>query len=164
MVSVCLPARDEAATVGAIVERLVRDLVEGAAWSTRCSWSTTTPPTRTRRIATDAGARVVGVDEVLPELGPGEGKGEALYKSVAAAMGDLIAWCDADIVDFEPHFVVGLLGPLLTRAEVDFVKGFYDRPLDGRHPRRRPGHRADGPSRDRQPVPPAGLHRAAARR
>jgi len=74
---------------------------------------------------------VVAVDDVLPELGPGEGKGEALYKSVASAEGDLIAWCDADILDFAPHFVVGLLGPLLTRSDISFVKGFYDRPVDG---------------------------------
>ena len=85
----------------------------------------------TARIAADAGARVLAVDDVLPELGPGEGKGEALYKSVAAARGDLIAWCDADIRDFAPHFVVGLVGPLLTRSDIAFVKGFYDRPVDG---------------------------------
>ena len=66
-----------------------------------------------------------------PSWGPGEGKGEALYKSVAAARGDLIAWCDADIRDFAAHFVVGLVGPLLTRSDISFVKGFYDRPLDG---------------------------------
>ena len=82
--------------------------------------------------AAAAGARVLAVDSVLPELGPGEGKGEALYKSVAAAEGDLIAWCDSDIVDFGPHFVVGLLGPLLARPDIQFVKGFYDRPVGGR--------------------------------
>ena len=82
-------------------------------------------------MARDAGARVVAVDDVLPELGPGEGKGEALWKSVAAAEGDLIVWCDADIIDFGPRFVVGLVGPLLARADIGFVKGFYDRPVAG---------------------------------
>jgi glucosyl-3-phosphoglycerate synthase len=134
VVSVCLPARDEAATIGAIVERLVDDLVEGAGLVDEVLVVDDHSTDATRRIAADAGARVVGVDEVLPEMGPGEGKGEALYKSVAAAAGDVIAWCDADIVGFESHFVVGLIGPLLTRAEVEFVKGFYDRPLeDGTH-------------------------------
>ncbi len=84
---------------------------------------------RTARVAADAGARVVHVDDVLPELGPGEGKGEALWKSVAAAEGDLIVWCDADITDFGPRFVTGLVGPLLAGGEIDFVKGFYDRPV-----------------------------------
>ena len=85
----------------------------------------------TAAVAAEAGARVVAVDDVLPELGPGEGKGEALWKSVAAAEGDLIVWCDADILDFGPRFVVGLVGPLLARADIGFVKGFYDRPVEG---------------------------------
>ena len=41
-------------------------------------------------------------------------------------------WCDSDILDFGPHFVVGLLGPLLARPDIQFVKGFYDRPVGGR--------------------------------
>ena len=122
---------------------------------------TTTPPTPPPRIAADAGARVVARRRRAAELGPGEGKGEALWKSVAAARGDLIVWCDADIRDFAPHFVIGLLGPLLTRSDIAFVKGFYDRPVDG-SPRRRARHRADGPAGDRGAVPPPGLDRAAA--
>src|SRR5690606_10194833 len=81
-----------------------------------------------------AGARVVAVGDVLPELGPGSGKGEALYKSVAAARGDLVVWVDADITDFGTRFVIGLLGPLLTRADVSFVKGSYDGPADAAPP------------------------------
>lgn len=130
-VSVCLPARDEAATVGAIVTQLHRALVEGPGLVDEVVVMDDHSTDGTARVAADAGARVLSVDEVLPELGPGEGKGEALYKSVAAARGDLIAWCDADIRDFAPHFVVGLLGPLLTRPDISFVKGFYDRPVEG---------------------------------
>jgi glucosyl-3-phosphoglycerate synthase len=85
----------------------------------------------TASVARAAGARVVHVDDVLPEVGPGRGKGEALWKSVAAATGDLIVWCDADITDFGPRFVVGLVGPLLARPDTEFVKGFYDRPVAG---------------------------------
>jgi len=131
VVSVCLPARDEAATVGPIVEQLQRHLVEGCGLVDEVLVVDDHSTDATCRIAAGAGARVVTVDEVLPQLGPGEGKGEALYKSVAAAVGDLIVWCDSDIVEFSPHFVVGLLGPLLTRPEVQFVKGFYDRPVAG---------------------------------
>ena len=131
VVSVCLPARDEAATVGPIVEELRTVLVDGCGLVDEVLVMDDHSTDDTARIAGEAGARVVGVDDVLPELGPGEGKGEALYKSVAAARGDLIAWCDADIRDFAPHFVVGLVGPLLTRSDISFVKGFYDRPVDG---------------------------------
>jgi glucosyl-3-phosphoglycerate synthase len=131
VVSVGLPARDEAATVGLIVEQICTVLVDGCGLVDEVLVMDDHSTDDTARIAGEAGARVVGVDDVLPELGPGEGKGEALYKSVAAARGDLIAWCDADIRDFAPHFVVGLVGPLLTRSDISFVKGFYDRPVEG---------------------------------
>jgi glucosyl-3-phosphoglycerate synthase len=131
VISVCLPARDEAATVGSIVEHVRAALIEGCGLVDEILVMDDHSNDDTARVAADAGARVVAVDDVLPELGPGEGKGEALYKSVAAARGDLIAWCDADIREFAPHFVVGLLGPLLTRSDIAFVKGFYDRPVNG---------------------------------
>jgi glucosyl-3-phosphoglycerate synthase len=132
VVSVCLPARDEAATIGPIVEQIQHHLVEGCGLVDEVLVLDDHSIDATARVAASAGARVLAVDAVLPELGPGEGKGEALYKSVAAAEGDLIAWCDSDIVDFGPHFVVGLLGPLLARADSQVVKGFYDRPVGGR--------------------------------
>jgi glucosyl-3-phosphoglycerate synthase len=131
VVSVCLPARDEAATVGAIVEDLRRSLVDRCGLVDEVVVVDDHSQDRTAEVAAAAGARVVAVDDVLPELGPGEGKGEALWKSVAAAEGDLIVWCDADITDFGPRFVVGLVGPLLARPDIGFVKGFYDRPVDG---------------------------------
>lgn len=128
-VSVCLPARSEAATVGTIVTSLRTTLLEQVGLIDEILVIDDHSTDRTAEVAADAGARVVAVDDVLPELGPGEGKGEALWKSVAAADGDLIVWCDADITDFGPRFVVGLLGPLLTNPDVEFVKGFYDRPM-----------------------------------
>jgi glucosyl-3-phosphoglycerate synthase len=128
-VSVCLPARDEAKTVGGIVETIRATLVDRLGLVDEVLVVDDHSADATAKVAAEAGARVVAVDAVLPELGPGEGKGEALWKSVAAAEGDLIVWCDADITDFGPRFVTGLLGPLLTRRDVDFVKGFYDRPV-----------------------------------
>ncbi len=131
VVSVCLPARNEAATVGRIVEVVRAELVDAVGLVDEVLVVDDHSTDATARAAADAGARVVDAAAVLPEYGEGHGKGEALWKSVFEADGDLIAWCDADITDFGPRFVIGLLGPLLTRPDIDFVKGFYDRPLHG---------------------------------
>jgi glucosyl-3-phosphoglycerate synthase len=128
-VSVCLPAHNEAATVGEVVSVLRRDLVERAPLVDEILVMDDHSTDRTAAVADAAGARVVAAADVLPEVAGGRGKGEALWRSLHVARGDLIVWCDADIVDFGSRFVVGLVGPLLTYPEVAFVKGFYERPL-----------------------------------
>lgn len=131
-VSVCLPARDEEATVGEIVATVRKELVDGVGLVDEVLVVDDCSRDATAAVALDEGARVVSTQGLLPELGPGSGKGEALWKSVFAAEGDLVVWCDADITNFDSRFVLGLLGPLLARPDIGFVKGFYDRPVDGR--------------------------------
>jgi glucosyl-3-phosphoglycerate synthase len=128
-VSVVLPALDEEATVGAIVAAivsltggptpLVDELVVMDSGSTD----------RTVEVAAAAGARVVLRTDVVPELEPRPGKGEVLWRSLAATSGDVICYLDSDLVDFDPGFVPALLGPLLVERGVGLVKGFYRRPL-----------------------------------
>jgi glucosyl-3-phosphoglycerate synthase len=55
-----------------------------------------------------------------------------MWRGLAASTGDIVVFCDADIRDFAPHFVTGLVGPLLRRDDIAFVKAFYDRPIAGR--------------------------------
>lgn len=129
-VSVCLPARNEADTVGAIVETIRRDLVDEVGLVDEVLVVDDHSTDGTAAVAAAAGARVVAAASVLPEYGEGHGKGEAMWKSLFAATGDLVVWCDADVREFGSHFVTGLLGPLLT-TDVAFVKGFYDRSGDG---------------------------------
>jgi len=131
VVSLCLPARDEAATVGAIVDRVCRELVDRVPLVDEVLVVDDGSVDDTARVATDAGARVVATSDVLSGCGPGQGKGEALWKALGAARGDLLAFCDADLREFDPAFVTGLLGPLLADPGIGFVKGFYDRPLEG---------------------------------
>jgi glucosyl-3-phosphoglycerate synthase len=128
VVSVCLPARDEAATVGAIVRSIRSHLVDQWGLVDEIVVVDDHSVDGTAEVAADAGARVVAAASVLPEHGTGHGKGAALWKSLAVADGDLIVWCDADVIDFDPLFVTGLLGPLLTHPEIGFVKGHYERP------------------------------------
>ncbi|HZG90843.1 MAG TPA: glucosyl-3-phosphoglycerate synthase [Pseudonocardia sp.] len=128
-VSVVLPALDEEATVGAIVAAIV-PLTRGPAplvdeLVVMDSGSTD----RTVELAAAAGARVVLRTEVVAHLEPRPGKGEVLWRSLAATTGDVVCYLDSDLVDFDPGFVPALLGPLLTEPGVGLVKGFYRRPL-----------------------------------
>jgi glucosyl-3-phosphoglycerate synthase len=129
--SLCIPARDEAATIGPIVESARRALVETVPLLDEILVIDDYSEDGTAEVAAAAGARVVRSADVLPGAGPGSGKGDAIWKSLSASTGDLVAWVDGDITDFGPRFVTGLLGPLLTYPAVQFVKGFYRRPGGG---------------------------------
>ncbi|TDD80664.1 glucosyl-3-phosphoglycerate synthase [Actinomadura darangshiensis] len=128
-ISVVLPARDEEATVGAIVAAVRTDLVERIPLVDEIVVVDSRSADRTAAVAAAAGAEVVAQDAVLPRRGRMSGKGEALWKSLAATSGDLIVFVDADLREFTSSYVTGLLGPLLTDPSVGYVKGCYDRPL-----------------------------------
>lgn len=83
----------------------------------------------TAQVARGRGATVLDESELLPEFGPCRGKGDAMWRGVSAARGDLIVFCDADSANFHRGFVLGLLGPILTQPGVRLVKGAFDRPL-----------------------------------
>lgn len=127
--SVVLPARNEEATVGAIVTALREQLVEVVPLLDEIVVIDSDSTDATARVARDAGARVHAQSEILPGCGSVPGKGEALWKSLAVTTGDLIAFIDADLRDFDPVFALGLLAPLVLDPSLHFVKGCYDRPL-----------------------------------
>lgn len=127
-VSVVLPARDERDTVGHIVGVIRREL-RGLVDEIVVIDSRSTDDTAA--VAARAGADVHAQDAILPDLPPLDGKGEALWKSLAVTSGDIVAFVDADIRGFRSTLVTGLLGPLLTDGSVAYAKGCYDRPLDG---------------------------------
>ncbi len=127
-ISILIPAKNEEATVGAIVEALRAELVDQVSLIDEIVVLDSHSTDETSRVATEAGAMVVHVDDVLPDLGSRTGKGEAMWKALAVMTGDIGIYLDADVQDFTADFVVGLLGPLLTDDDLVFVKGFYDRP------------------------------------
>ena len=128
-IGVVLPARNESSTVGAIVERIRRELVEQVALIDEIVVVDSGSIDATAQIAAAAGARVVTQSRVLPHLGDVPGKGEALWKSLYATRCDVLVFIDADLREFDAQVVVGLLGPIITNPHIGFVKAIYDRPL-----------------------------------
>lgn len=125
-VSVCIPARDEVETIGDIVRTLHTDLVRpGVVDEIIVVDDHSTDDTAAA--ATAAGATVADASTIESAVTTGPGKGEALWKSMFVAGGEIIAWCDADIREFSDRFVRGILGPLLADEEIQFVKGHYER-------------------------------------
>ncbi|MEK2476397.1 glucosyl-3-phosphoglycerate synthase [Streptomyces noursei] len=130
-VSVVLPALDEEATVGAIVAAIRADLMtEEVPLVDELVVLDSGSTDRTAEVAAAAGARVVHRDSVLPRIPALPGKGEVLWRSLLVTSGDIVCFVDADLREFSSTFVSGIVGPLLTDPEVQFVKAMYDRPLD----------------------------------
>jgi glucosyl-3-phosphoglycerate synthase len=127
-ISVVLPALDEEATVGTIVSTIVTELCKRVPLVDEVIVMDSGSTDHTAVRAAAAGAKVVAADAVLPWMGPARGKGEALWKSLFVASGDILVFVDADLRQFTPQFVTGLLGPLLVDPEIVYVKGAYDRP------------------------------------
>ncbi|MET9372654.1 glucosyl-3-phosphoglycerate synthase [Streptomyces sp. NPDC002992] len=129
-VSVVLPALDEEATVGDIVSVIRRELMsEAVPLVDELVVIDSGSTDRTAEVAAAAGARVVARDEILPRIPAVPGKGEVLWRSLMVTGGDIVCFVDADLRDFSADFVTGIVGPLLTDPDVDFVKAMYDRPL-----------------------------------
>lgn len=124
-VAIVLPAREVAGTVGPIVESLLGldGLVDQVLVVDAASRD------GSAEVARAAGAEVVQESELVPQVGPVLGKGDAMWRALAAARGETIAYIDADTRDFDPHFATGMLGPLIVRDDVQFVKGTFRRPF-----------------------------------
>lgn len=128
-VAVVLPALDEESTVGRIVEAVRRRLVERHPLIDELVVVDSGSLDRTVAVARDAGARVVRRADVLAGFAPLPGKGEVLWRGLAATTSAVVVYLDSDLRDFSTTFVTGLLGPLLCDPGISFVKATYDRPL-----------------------------------
>jgi len=126
-VTVVLPAREVAGTIGPIVEglRSLDPLVDQIVVVDAASAD------GTAEIAAAAGAEVHQESELAPEFGQVLGKGDAMWRALRVVRGELVAYLDSDTRDFSANFATGLLGPLICHAEVEFVKAFFRRPYLG---------------------------------
>jgi glucosyl-3-phosphoglycerate synthase len=128
-VSLVLPTLNEEATIGEIVRRARNVLVDGVPLVDELLVIDSASTDRTREIAEAEGARVVQHPDILPRYGSYRGKGEALWKSLYATSGDLIVWCDTDVRNWHSRMAYGTLGPLLAEPRIQYVKGYYRRPI-----------------------------------
>ncbi|GAB10626.1 glucosyl-3-phosphoglycerate synthase [Gordonia araii NBRC 100433] len=124
-IAVVLPALNEADTVAGVVAS-IRPLLGGLVDDLLVLDSGSTDDTAAQ--AREAGARVVSREEALPQIPPVDGKGEVLWRSIAATTADILVFIDADLVSPDPMFVPKLVGPILTQPSVQLVKGYYRRP------------------------------------
>jgi len=128
-ISVCIPTLNEAETIGPIVSIIREALVREHGLVDEILVIDSGSQDATREIAAAAGATVHLSSEVAADQGGYVGKGENLWKALHVAAGDIVCYIDGDISSFHPGFITGLVGPLLTDPEIDYVKAFYERPL-----------------------------------
>ena len=125
-ISVCVPARNEERTIGGILACLAELREAGLVDQIAVIDGSTD---RTAEIARELGSEVYPQEELSPELGPVLGKGDALWRALPVLRGEIVCFLDADSEGFGPHFVTGLVGPLLRDQQLSFVKAFYRRPF-----------------------------------
>jgi glucosyl-3-phosphoglycerate synthase len=128
--SVVLPAREVAATIGPILDA-IRALDERAPLIDQLVVVDASSADGTAELAAAHGAEVFDESELIPGLGPVLGKGDAMWRALSVARGDVVMYLDSDTSDFEQCFIYGLLGPLVESPELSFVKAAYNRPLAG---------------------------------
>jgi len=128
-ISLGLPALNEEETVGNVITTVQNELMRRVPLLDEIILIDSGSTDKTRQIARELGIQVFVHQEVLPETGSFHGKGEALWKSLHVLSGDILAWVDTDIKNIHPRFVYGILGPLLVNRRIQYVKGFYRRPL-----------------------------------
>ena len=167
-ISVVIPARDEEATIAGVVGSIRAAVVERVPLVDEVVVIDSDSADGTAVAAARAGAIVHAAGDIAPEFGAYPGKGEALWKSLLVTEGDLLVFIDADLTQWGPHFVTGLVGPLLADPGVQLVKGFYARVATGtgrlRLDRGRPGYRTGGTSAAEPVVARAFWRRTAAGR
>jgi len=128
-VSLVLPTLNEEETIGPIVRRAIREMMGRVPLLDEILVVDSASTDRTREIAEAEGARVVQHPDILSRYGSFRGKGEALWKSVHETSGDIIVWADTDVRNWHPRMVYGTLGPLLHEPRLQYVKGYYQRPI-----------------------------------
>jgi len=126
-VALILPAREVAQTIGPIAATAARLLDAGLLDEALVVDAASRDDTA--EIARRAGLEVAQESELLGEYGPALGKGDAMWRGLAATDAEIVAFADTDTEDFHEGFLLGLLGPLLCDPAIELVKGTFRRPF-----------------------------------
>lgn len=132
-VSLALPALNEEATVGNVIQVAKCQLMDEKPLLDEIILIDSDSIDHTCEIASSYDIPVYRNRDILPNYGFRNGKGEVLWKSLYVSRGDIIIWVDTDIKNFSAKFIYGILGPMLIRENIKFVKGFYKRPVLGKN-------------------------------
>ncbi|MHC4886621.1 MAG: glucosyl-3-phosphoglycerate synthase [Planctomycetota bacterium] len=128
-ISLCIPTLNEEKTIGKEVVLFKSELMTRYPLIDEIAVIDSGSEDKTLEVAAAFGADTYLASDILPDLEPKRGKGENLWKAIHQLSGDIIVYIDADIKNIHPRFVYGLVGPLIYRPEIQYVKAFYDRPL-----------------------------------
>src|SRR3712207_4041957 len=130
-VSAVLPCRNVADTVGSIIDEIhaLNERAAGCPLVDQILAIDADSADGTAKVAASRGAEVYSENELLSHYGGAHGKGDAMWRSLSVASGDLVMYIDADTKDFKPQLVYGILGPVLHVPQVRFVKAAYRRPF-----------------------------------
>ena len=131
-IAVCIPAHNEASTIGAICSAVSSELMSGRSpFVNELLVLDDRSEDDTASQARDNGARVVPVAEILPRFQPDKGKGNAMWKAIAATTADIVVFCDGDLEEFDTHYVTALAEMLLEDKSLVMTKGYYERIYEG---------------------------------
>lgn len=126
-ISVVIPARNEATTIGPIV-KTVNELMRTTGLVDEVVVMDDNSEDATAKTARNEGASVYQVATVEPSVTI-RGKGSALWKSLFVTTGSLLVFIDADLYNFNERFITGPCSVLLSNDTLHLVKASYRRPL-----------------------------------
>jgi glucosyl-3-phosphoglycerate synthase len=126
-ISVVLPTRDVADTLGPLLETLEPTRSTGLIDELLIVDAASTDATG--RVAERHGVTMLQESDLMPAFGPALGKGDALWRGLSATRGELVVFLDTDTRNFSARFLLDLIAPLLRDPTVHFVKGAFRRPF-----------------------------------
>lgn len=128
-VTVVLPAREVADTIGSVLGELTALQAAPEPLVDQVVVVDADSSDGTAEIARGHGVDVFSENHLMPEYGPNLGKGDALWRGLSVARSDIVAFADTDTRNFSREMVTGVLGPLLLDTGIHFVKGAFRRPF-----------------------------------